>query len=214
MCGRVNVSNRQSIKKLMTRIGVPAMQIPDFRLSEKLHPYYKPLVCVFRGETQAVVSTMMNWGWHRDWDKNRRLFNSRRISAKGKHIWHSEVWGEAVRKRRCLIPVNAFYEWNENQPRGKRDCYRIETHDDAFMLGGIYEVNQQGNCDMSICTTEPNRPMKIIHHRMPVIIDLDDANLWLCSDDRAEIDYLMQSKAEGDLMMINEIQIGKTRNMF
>jgi len=198
----------------MTRIGVPDTHVPDFQLSEKLHPYYQPVACIISDETRNLSAMMMNWGWHRHWDKNRRLFNSRRISAKGQPIWHSEVWGEAIRKRRCLIPVNAFYEWNENQPRGKRDRYRIETYDDAVMLAGIYEVNQQGHCDMSVCTTEPNRSMKKIHHRMPVIIDVDDAYSWLGSDDRAVIDYLMQSKADESLMMINEIQIGKTRNMF
>ena len=146
----------------------------------------------------------MNWGWKRDWDKGRHLFNSRRVSAKGQSIWDSKVWGKSIRQKRCIIPVNAFYEWDENQRKGKRDRYRIEHKEPAFLLGGIYEISQDGEMFMSICTTDPNKKMSKIHHRMPVIIQSKDAEEWLSSKDRDAVDHLMQSTPDSWIKLIKE----------
>ncbi len=214
MCGRVNVTDYQSIVILMDAIGIPMNVGANIELSPELFPYYKPLVAGFIDADANVDSALMNWGWKRDWDTSRRLFNSRRVSARGQVIWQSPVWGEAIRRRRCLIPINAFYEWNENQAKGKRDRFRIEAQEPAFTLGGIFEISEDGEMFLSICTTEPNEAMAEIHHRMPVIIDEKDAEKWLCSDSMQEVDELMQAKPEDYVVMTKESQIGKTRDLF
>ncbi|MFK7793802.1 MAG: SOS response-associated peptidase [Gammaproteobacteria bacterium] len=214
MCGRVNVTDYQAISILMESIGVPINLGAGIELSENLFPYYKPLVAGFMTEDNKIDSALMNWGWQRDWDPGKRLFNSRRVSAKGQVIWESPVWGEAIRRRRCLIPINAFYEWDQNQAKGKRNRYRVETSAAAFTLGGIFEISEDGEMFLSICTTDPNEAMAEIHHRMPVIIDSKDAEQWLASDNAQEIDELMQAKPEDYICMTKESQIGRTENLF
>ena len=214
MCGRVNVTDYQSIVILMDAIGVPLKMDVNITLSAELFPYYKPLLASFIDKQGNADSALMNWGWHRAWDKSKRLFNSRRVSAKGQVIWQSPVWGEAIRKRRCLIPINAFYEWNEKQVKGKRDRYRVETKFPAFTLGGIFEISEDGELFMSICTTEPNESMADIHHRMPVIIDKNDAEKWLYSDSEKEVNELMQAVPNDYIVMKKEHQLGQTINLF
>ena len=204
MCGRVNVSDFPPIQELMEEVGLPIYPRADFHLSAKLFPYYKPLLTGFAAENREYDAAFMNWGWKREWDKGKRLFNSRRVSAKGQPIWDSKVWGDAIRRRRCVIPVNSFYEWDENQPRGKRDRYRVEFDNPAKFLGGIYEINTDGEMFMSICTTEPNKKMAKIHHRMPVIIDSKDTEEWLQSDNQQEVDRLMSSSPERLIKLIKE----------
>jgi putative SOS response-associated peptidase YedK len=214
MCGRVNVSDYQSIAILMEEVGMPTHIGAEMELSENLFPYYKPLVAGFINEDDEIDSTLMNWGWQRNWDQGKRLFNSRRISTKGQVIWQSPVWGEAIRRRRCLVPINAFYEWDQNQPKGKRNRYRIQTHEAAFTLGGIFEISEDGELFLSICTTDPNEKMAEIHHRMPVIIDAKDTQQWLASDNPKDIDELMQAKPENYIRMTKESQIGRTDDLF
>ena len=214
MCGRVNVTDHQAIAILMEEIGMPVHLGADIEFSENLFPYYKPLASGFINKNNEKDSALMNWGWQRNWDQGNRLFNSRRVSAKGQVIWESPVWGEAIRHRRCLIPINAFYEWDQNQPKGKRNRYRIETHQAAFTLGGIFEISEDGELFLSVCTTDPNKKMAEIHHRMPVIIDSKDAQQWLASDDLNEVDELMQAKPEDHICMIKESQIGRTEDLF
>ena len=204
MCGRVNVSDFPPIQELMEEVGLPIYPREDIYTSAKLFPYYKPLLTGFADADGNFDTALMQWGWKRDWDKGKRLFNSRRISAKGQAIWNSKVWGDSIRLRRCVIPVNAFYEWDENQPRGKRDRYRIEANDSAMLLGGIYEISSDGEMFMSICTTEPNSKMATIHHRMPVIIDCQDTARWLRSAEQQEIDSLMTSRPDSSIRLIKE----------
>lgn len=186
----------------------------EFVLSKNLFPYYKPLLAGFINQDQQIDTALMNWGWQREWDKDKRLFNARRVSTKGQVIWKSPVWGEAVRRRRCLIPINAFYEWNQNQSKGKRDRYRVETLEPAMCLGGIFEINAEGEMFLSICTTDPNKKMAAIHHRMPVIIDKKDSEEWLLSDSEQDIDQLMWSRPNEEIVMIKEILPGRSEDLF
>jgi putative SOS response-associated peptidase YedK len=129
----------------------------------------------------------MKWGWERSFAK-RPLIN-----ARAREAWDKPTWCEAIKKRRCIIPASAYFEWNENQPKGKRDCYRIDpTFDDGFALGGLYEISAKtGEMFVSILTTAPNKKMAEIHHRMPVIIDIGGFDRWFDSDDRDEISSLL-----------------------
>ena len=214
MCGRVNVTDYQSIAILMEEVGLPVQFGTDIELSENLFPYYKPLASGFMNDNDEMDSALMNWGWQRQWDKGNHLFNARRVSAKGQIIWESPVWGEAIRRRRCLIPINAFYEWDQNQTQGKRNRYRIETNDAAFTLGGIFEISEDGELFLSICTTDPNEKMAEIHHRMPVIIDSKDAEQWLASDNPKHVDELMQAKPDDYIQIVKESQVGRTEDLF
>jgi len=219
MCGSVKVSDYQAIKQLMIKRGMPVNFARELETGEKLFPYFKPLVAGYINDDGRADSAMMNWGWRRDWDEKRRLFNSRRVSKKGQPIWHSPVWGDAIRERRCVIPINAFYEWDQNQPKGKRDRYRIVVQEAAYTLGGIYEISQDGEMFLSVCTTEPNEVMAKVHHRMPVIIDKNESEAWLKSKNIQDIEEIMQAKSDNYIVMtkenpINQQQIGQTKNLF
>ena len=157
-----------------------------FQPREQVYPTNQVHV-VFRGEDVNEM-TEMTWGWERSFSK-RPLINARSAEA-----WEKRTWSKALRERRCIIPASGFYEWNENQPKGKRDMYKITpAYDDGFAFGGLYEINSEtGEMFMSILTTAPNKKMEKIHHRMPVILDKDEFDNWFESDDRDEINYMMQ----------------------
>ncbi len=136
----------------------------------------------------------MKWGWERSFSK-RPLINTRSAEA-----WNKKTWSEAMRNKRCIIPASGFYEWDQNQARGKRDCYRISpTARDSFAFGGLYEINSDGEMFMSILTTAPNKKMQKIHHRMPVILEQDEYICWLDSDDRMKIEHMMQATKDDNI---------------
>ena len=201
MCGRVRVDRYTKLSEWLESNHFPLYGEDELFLSPNIPPYHRPLLTGFINSDGEYDACPMNWGWIREWTKevdgeikvvvNKRLFNARRKNDKG-HIWTNRLWGKAFRERRCLIPVNAFYEWDENQPKGKRDKYVIEYKEPVMGLGGIYEISN-GELFMSICTTDPNKKMAKIHHRMPVIIQSKDVEEWLSSKDREAVDHLMQS---------------------
>jgi len=89
----------------------------------------------------------------------------------------------------------------------------------AYTLGGIYEISQDGEMFLSVCTTEPNEVMAKVHHRMPVIIDKNESEAWLKSKNIQDIEEIMQAKSDNYIVMtkenpINQQQIGQTKNLF
>ena len=141
----------------------------------------------------------MTWGWERSFSK-RPLINTRSAEA-----WNKRTWSKAMQERRCIIPASGFFEWDENQPKGKRDKYRIDSVvDDGFAFGGLYEINTDGEMFMSILTTKPNKKMAKIHHRMPVRLDKKEFDDWFESNDCNEIDYMMQPADEERVELVKE----------
>lgn len=141
---------------------------------------------VFKSENGNEFA-QMKWGWERSFSK-RPLIN-----ARAKETWDKPTWRNAINNHRCIVPVSAYFEWNENQAKGKRDCYRIDpTFEDGFAMGGLYEVNQQtGEMFMSVLTTDPNEKMAEIHHRMPVLLNREDYESWLTSNNRSEVEAML-----------------------
>ena len=89
------------------------------------------------------------------------------------------------------MPVNRFYEWPDPKVRPKyqgiKTRFCIHTPDDAMFMGGIYKINPDGVMQFNILTTEPNAAINDFHHRMPVIVDKNDAKTWLTSENQHEL---------------------------
>lgn len=91
------------------------------------------------------------------------------INARGESIFEKRMFSKSVLSRRCLIPANMFFEWKD------KNKYEIKLKEEKlFSMAGIYNVfhNEDGSLQERylIITTEANDEMKLIHHRMPVII--------------------------------------------
>ena len=185
MCGRF------SLDALPTNIlDALELNIVGFKPRTQVYPTQQvPVVYRPNGNNDL---TEMSWGWERPFTK-RPLINFR-----GWEAWEKRTWSKAMRERRCIVPSSGFFEWNENQPKGNRDRYRIDpAFEDGFAFGGLYEINSEtGEMFVSIATTDPNKKMAKIHHRMPVILETDEFEHWFTSDDRDEINFLMQPANE------------------
>ena len=180
MCGRFSLDR---FPKLIVEALINAEA--EFMPRSEIYPTNKVDV-IFRSENENEM-TSMTWGWERSFSK-RSLINTRSFEA-----WKKKTWAQALKERRCVIPASGFFEWDENQPKGKRDKYRIDPMDeDGFAFGGLYEINSDGEMFMSILTTKPNKKMNKISHRMPVIVAKEQFNSWLTEDQKEIIDSIMQ----------------------
>ncbi len=170
----------------------------EFHPEQEIFPTNQSLV-LFATEG-GYQATGMTWGWQRKFTK-RPLINVRGLEA-----WDKRTWSDAMFSGRCLIPASSFYEWDQNQAKGKRDRYKINlTHDKDFAMGGLYEVDKEsGEYFYSILTTAPNKTMSAVHHRMPVILDNKDLSQWLNSQDREIVDHLMQPVSDSVTRLVKQ----------
>ncbi len=138
----------------------------------------------------------MRWGLVPSWAKDpaigHRLINARSESAADKPAFRT-----ALKRRRCLVVADGFYEWQRatasSAGTGKRQPYYIrwrsdDRHSPYLAMAGLWEhwLSADGSelITCAILTCAANRALRPIHHRMPVIVDRANYARWL---DPAEI---------------------------
>lgn len=142
------------------------------RTEEDIRPTQKILSVMLNDETYNLAK--VNWGIKFSED-SPLIFNSRIETIKEKKYWNT-----LFAKNKCIVPMTAFYEWKSE---GKRKIkYRIFLPDEEiFFVPAIYHKDKK-KIFASLITTVPNKFIKEIHHRMPVIFDLENAISFLNDD--------------------------------
>lgn len=92
-----------------------------------------------------------------------------------------------LRDRRCVIPADGFYEWEQIGPKEKQPHY-FHPLDGMFSLAGSWQETRQG-LGFCIFTTTPNELVAPLHHRMPVILGHNAVAQWLAPE--TDVDTLM-----------------------
>lgn len=124
---------------------------------------------------------MMRWGLIPSWAKDPSIGN-RMINARAETVAEKPAFRTAIRRRRCLVPADGFYEWKRTN--GRKQPFYIRMRDGkAFGFAGLWDSwDGPGGEAVESCallTTGPNEIVRPIHDRMPVIVSPRDYDLWL-----------------------------------
>jgi putative SOS response-associated peptidase YedK len=192
MCGRyVRRSDKQRIAEHFRANPSPpdfSMPAVDYNVAPTTH---QPIIRQSR-ETGDRELILARWGlvpfFTRDLKEIKGLST---INARAETIATSRTWREPMKKRRCLIPVNAFYEWpKEGKPPKQPYAFELSSGN-LFAFAGVWDAWKDGEGhwlqSYAIVTTEANELMSRIHPRMPVILPPRDYDRWL---DREETEHL------------------------
>lgn len=136
---------------------------------------------VYLDETGARRFRLMRWGLLPAFVKDPKTFPTL-INARSEDCLHKPSFRHAVRRRRCLIPADGFYEWTG--PKGKRRPFHIRPRTPRLMaFAGLYECWQDpqgGTLDtVTILTCAANRTVSALHDRMPVVLKPEHYDDWL-----------------------------------
>ena len=155
-------------------------------LADDLGPQYnvaptdEALVVVQREDRRAI--TAYRWGLVPHWATDAKVAN-RAFNARAETVATSPLFADAFRRKRCLVPVDAFYEWKRTA--GARQPYAIGREDgEPLVLAGLWSGWRDPAADavrrtFTIITTTPNSAIANLHDRMPVILPPDAWDRWL-----------------------------------
>ena len=124
---------------------------------------------------------LLRWGLIPYWAKDIKV-GFANINAKAESIETRRAFRDAFEHRRCLVPVDNFYEWKKTAT-GKQP-YAIAIADRGIMaLAGLWE-NWKSSAgewvrSFAIVTTEPNELCAQLHNRMPVVLAPETWPAWL-----------------------------------
>ncbi len=177
MCARyVITSPADAIRALFGYAGEP-----DFPPRYNVAPTQPiPIVRLERAER---VLALARWGFLPAWLKDPRAF-SLLVNARGESVNEKPAFRNAMRRRRCLVPANGFYEWSDSRPR--RPFFVRPKDGGPIAFAGLWETwtgpNGEEVDTAAIVTTRANRSLAAIHDRMPVIVPPEAFDLWLDCD--------------------------------
>ena len=178
MCGRYRLSRRKQI--LEEHFDVVSGE-EDWSPRYNIAPtQLVPVIRQHPKEPRRDLS-LVRWGLIPSWAKDASG-GARMINARSEPAATLPAFREGLQRRRCLVPADAFYEWQRSTPAKQPYCFEVRDGE-LFAFAGLWDrwKDSAGQCirSCSILTTTPNALTSAVHDRMPVILNRDDYDLWL-----------------------------------
>jgi putative SOS response-associated peptidase YedK len=195
MCGRFVITSPPAA--LREIFGYPEQ--PNFPPRFNIAPTQPvPVVIVENG---ARHFRLMRWGLVPAWVKDPRQFTLL-INARSETVADKPAFKNALKRRRCLIPADGYYEWQAASGR-KRPFFIYRRDGRPFGFAALSETwtgpNGEEVDTVAIVTARASRDLAVLHDRVPVMIAPDDFARWLdCAGFEAdEVTGLLVPPREG-----------------
>lgn len=152
---------------------------PGLKLSWEPPPRYnvapsqEVLVALNDGSSEITTA---RWGLVPSWEKSPDG-GRKPINARLETLAESRLFAPLLRRRRCAIFGDGFYEWGLED--GKKIPYYFSLKaGEPFAFAGLWDV-REGSSSCTIVTGPPNALVAPIHDRMPMILLNDDLSSWI-----------------------------------
>ncbi len=149
------------------------------------------------GEAPVVIrdkegqNTLGNLHWNLNaWPYNPKAKRYKNSNATKEFLLESKVWSRSFPSKRCLVPMNGFYEWTG--PKSNRiPHYIYPTQQPLLVAAGLWSRHspKDGVGSFTIITVPANEFMEPIHDRMPAFLLPEEFDDWLNPDHSTE--YLL-----------------------
>jgi putative SOS response-associated peptidase YedK len=219
VCGRyVRRGDKQKISEAFRAAPMPAeLPLPgaDYNIAPTT---YQPIIRESRESSEREM-VLARWGLVPFFTKELSdIKGLSTINARAETITKAPTWREPFKKRRCLIPASAFYEWpKEGKPPKQPYIFEL-SNGSPMAFAGVWDAwkDKDGHWlqSFAIVTTEANELMAPIHPRMPVILHAKDYDRWLDREEteRLPLDLLRPYESEGMEMYEANPKVGNVRN--
>jgi len=179
MCGRYTVTASPEVLRALFAYA----EQPNFPPRYNIAPTQPiAIVRLVDGKRQFAL---VRWGLPPSWVKDPKTFTLL-INARGESVVDKPAFRAAMKRRRCLIPADGFYEWQKAGDR-KRPFYVHARSGEPLAFAGLWETwtgpNGEELDTAAIVTTRANKTLGPIHDRMPVIVPPEAFDLWLNSNE-------------------------------
>jgi putative SOS response-associated peptidase YedK len=197
VCGRfLSLSDPE---QLAERFAVDEVRAPSLGQRYNVAPTLE-VYAVIEREARRRLGTL-RWGFVPYWV--RELKGARQpINARIETVATSKMFADAFRRRRCLLPADGFYEWQDRGEGRAKQPYLLADPDGApLAFAGIWTVwrdpaveDPEPLFSTAIVTTEARGAMADLHERMPVVLPERLWADWLTADED-EAPHLLEAVA-------------------
>lgn len=144
-------------------------KIRDMHFERDVHP--TDLTPVIVRDNRGLKLTWQRWGYP-GIQKSGVIFNARAESVQEK-----KIFSNGIRYHRAVIPVTHFYEWSANK---ERNTFKRHDGNPMYLAGFFDMINNEERFVM--LTTQANHSMQMVHDRMPLVLERNQLEDWICDD--------------------------------
>lgn len=174
MCGRYTLNTTTDYLDKRFQVSQSAIDVkPNYNVTPS-----QTMPVITEREDGTRQLEFMKWGIPRILGKDfvKEIINTRSDKAFG------GFWKRTVINNRCLIPATSFFEWKKTKT-GKIPFLIHPKDVEIYAFAGIWSTWKDREENeikaYSIMTTEPNKEMKDVHDREPVILYPEDEEQWI-----------------------------------
>lgn len=155
---------------------------------------------------------LARWGLLPPWaGEDDKGLCAKMINARSETVAEKPAFRESwARGRRCLVPVNGFYEW-QGERSGKQAYFIHHQQDDVVALAGLW-AKKNDLLTFTILTKDADGPIAAIHHRMPVILSPAQASAWFFADESSAQAMIRQAHGRDMRARLVGGAVGKVAN--
>jgi putative SOS response-associated peptidase YedK len=214
MCGRYVIEDYQELSERLTQVPLRY----DFQIRPSWNASPSQTLPVVVEDDAAWVVRGMQWGLVPKWTKPGTKPKVTPINARSETAADKPMFRSLLKYRRCIVPANGFYEWKRHDSRTKRPFYIHLNGEPLMLFAGLWDEAETEDGPLqsfTILTTSANEQMADLHDRMPVILDPDDADLWLSREEieTGPLESLLRPLPEGELDIYEvDRQVNSPRN--
>jgi len=184
MCGRIIQSSGPLRLAIVEGLEVSDSQLGNVPRRYNAAPSQELMVIRQNHKTGERSLDLLNWGLIPHWCSDPRG-GRRPINAKAESVSRLPTFRDAYALRRCIVPVDGFFEWRAIRGAGRKQPYAIAMKDcSPFALAGLWENWRNSNTGewertFAIITVPSNELISQIHNRMPAILKPESYDRWL-----------------------------------
>jgi len=213
MCGRITQNSKDQLGLRVVSLIEPLHVPPRYNGA----PGQQHFVIRQNSKTGERTLDQLWWGliphWCSDPEGGRKPIN-----AKAETVASLPTFRDAYRRRRCLVPVDSFFEWKAIRGVKPKRPYAVgKKSGEPFALAGIWENWRRPTTNewvrtFAIITCPANELIKTIHDRMPVIVAPISYDRWLSPLDPDPRDLLVPFPSEPMTMWPISTRVNKPEN--
>jgi putative SOS response-associated peptidase YedK len=209
MCGRLVVT-LPDLSALVAQFDVGTFAAGDFGAHFNIAP--TQLAPVITNEPSRRLD-LFHFGLVPFWAKSQTA--QKLINARVETVAKSRAYGRALRERRCIVPVQGYYEW-QSGPGGKQPLFIHDSGGEVLPLAGVWARarNDDGQRieSFAIITRPSSGALASIHSRMPLTVPRAALQLWLDPEAKDAEVLAPVLAAEPDLRAIATRRVSKLVN--
>ena len=187
MCGRfVAATDPDGLVRFFT---IDERQADDLPPSYNVAPTDPVYAVAEHASRRHLVS--FRWGLVPRWAESPKLAATM-INARAETVATKPAFRDALRRRRCIIPADGFYEWTTNAAGNKVPHFIRPEAGGLLAFAGLWETWRDKTDPQApplrsctILTRAAEGPVTALHDRMPLSLPPDAWSAWLSPDTEA-----------------------------